>query len=129
MIIKNKEEFNKIDIKLGLIEIPSNEIKILYENDSWDGALEGICVWDKREYYFLCFDQLNEAGEDRWPRKYILLDLSEDQKAEEAKEHLQFASCEDKSTFFEAQKHFPQYEIEENQVVGWFQSLNPNSLK
>lgn len=125
MIIKNKNNFNNIDSKLGLKEIPSEEIKNLYENNSWDGALAGVCIWNQKKYYFLCFDQLDETNEDRWPRKYILIRLTEEQEKEEEREHQLFVSSttpEDLKMFFENQKEFPQYNIEVDQIVGWFQS-------
>ena len=131
MIIKNKNNFNNIDVRLGLKEIPSKEIKFLYENNSWDGPLEGICTWVKEKYYFLCFDQLDKTGEDRIPRKYILIRLTEEQYKEEEKEYHFFISLVSKEgldKFFEEQKKFPQYQIETNQIIGWFQSSNPSSL-
>ena len=80
MKIKNKDLFKGIDSKYNLARLPSEEIKLVYENNSWDGPLEGICEWKNEKYYFMCFDQLEDDGnDDRWPRKYALIKLTEEE--------------------------------------------------
>lgn len=132
MKIKNKDWLNNIELKLK--KIPSSEIHILYENDVWDGPLEGICEWANKKYYFVCSDQLDETSEDdRRPRKYVLLELSPEQLEEEDKERQLFASLKERlklEDFYERQKSFPEHRISLEQVIGWFDSegLSENNI-
>ena len=52
-----------------------NQIKLLWENDRWDGMLEGMCEVDGEKLYFKCCD-MNEVIAGGWWRRYYLIRLT-----------------------------------------------------
>ena len=63
-------------------EVPEKDVKILWESNRWDGPLNGMCLYKDKKMWFEC------AGEDddRY-RRYILIELTPDELAEEEKWH------------------------------------------
>jgi len=135
-------KIRNIENLVALIEkrpnIPSAEIQVLYENDHWDGPLEGVCVWRGSEYYFLTSkSSLNEDA----PRKFVLIELTPKQKGQEAYWHRLFAEHVSKqkrfgstlgpeietkgrenwTKFYERHEEAEPIEILPEQVVGWFE--------
>jgi len=63
-------------------KVPEKDVKFLWENDRWDGPLNGMCLYKDKKMWFEC------AGEDddRY-RRYILIELTPDELAKEEKWH------------------------------------------
>lgn len=127
MKIKNAADFRKVDSKLNLKKISSDEIRITEIDDIWDGPLSGDCEWRNKKYYFYCFDQLDDTGnDDRWPRKYLLIELTSQQLAQNQKLRDLFQNWRKNSASpMEYQKMLeasPSQTIDANQIIGWFDS-------
>lgn len=125
MKIKNEEEFEGADMRLALDKIFSEEVMILDIDNIWDGSLSGFCIFNNKTYYFHCFERL-EGGEDRWPRKYLLVNLSQEQLAEYNRFDGEFKKWKEGSISLEEYQKildvFPSQVINKNQIVGWFDS-------
>lgn len=65
-----------------------DQVRIEYETDHWDGPMSGMCSYHAKRFYFHCV----EVGdsEDRKPRKFVLLALTEQQLRDEEYWHQQF---------------------------------------
>ena len=126
MKVKNQIEFIDADKKLALKKISSDSIDIIDVDEIWDGPLSGSCRWDDNEYYFFSFDQLDDSGEDRWPRKYLLINLNSEQLGEINHQNEIYKRWQKGELFTEEYskqyKHFPMMTVEESQVIGWFDS-------
>jgi hypothetical protein len=127
MKIKNQSDFIKADENHSLSRLSADEIVITYIDDIWDGPLSGSCDWNNKQYYFYSFDQLEDDGSgDRWPRKYLLIDI----KPEQLKDTLQIRETYrklktgemSKEEYAEFLKNIPAQVVEPQQVVGWFDS-------
>lgn len=124
-----------------LEKIPTEEIRILYSNDHWDGPLEGMCKWKEKNYYFYWPGIMNEKG-DEIDRKFVLIDLTDEQLKEEEKIHKLFlekigdhyvyvngkmkehgASGDELSAeeFYQENEKSPAFEVGQDQLVGWFE--------
>lgn len=117
----------KADEQYNLRRILSEEIIVKTADDWWDGALSGRCEWKGSEYYFECFDQLDEETDsDRWPRKYILLKLNTEQETEIGRLYALFKGSAhneaSRAEYISALKSAPIQTIEPGQIVGWFDS-------
>ncbi len=111
MKILNQDDFKRFDTKGDLLKISANEIRIKEIDDIWDGPLSGLCEWNGGEYYFFAFDQLEDDGSgDRWPRKYVLIRLTE--------ENVRARSMlKEQTGMQEVGQH-----INKDQIIGWFDS-------
>lgn len=123
----NEADFKHIDESSDLRKIPTDEIVLLQIEDFWDGALSGMCKWKNEDYYFHCFDQIDEETDtDHWPRKYLLIKLTPAQTAEYERGHKLFeesnASLSVKTKYLELQKDTPTMQIKPDQLIGWFDS-------
>ena len=132
MKIKNILDFENAEAKLNLKKIPANEIKVVSVDNFWDGPLSGECTWLGRNYYFECFDQVDsKTDSDVWPRKYLLLSLTEDQKKENQRLQKLFEksaeSDELKKEYIRIFEEAPEHIVERNQIIGWFDSSKPLS--
>lgn len=75
------------DLDLSKLEIISKDnIDILYENDIWDGPLEGLCIWKKEgnKYYY---HNISDLTDSKNPRTYILIKLTNEQLINEESLH------------------------------------------
>lgn len=120
MKILNKENLKESINELK--EIPAGQIKIIYENDSLDGPIEGICEWKGKEYYFIWYGGMDEE-KDEMIRKFLLIKLTDDQMSEEKREHLRFVelSQSDKlNEFYKEKDSYPEFKISYEQLIGWF---------
>jgi hypothetical protein len=98
MIITNIRDFSKIEQKENIKKVDQNLITVTSVYDVWDGPLSGECLYNKEKYIYYCFDQLNDHGDDLWPRKYLLIeDTRKNSNIEKIK-------------------------LENSQIVGWFDS-------
>src|ERR1700722_11892810 len=68
--------------------VPYSNIKILYANDYWDGPLEGLLLWNKQEYYFICYN--DPTHEHEVERRYVIIEMTEEQASEEKYYHQLF---------------------------------------
>ena len=123
----NEKEFKNADNLLNLKKIPSKEIKLTTLEDFWDGPLSGLCVWEGNEYYYHCFDQVDETNDtDLWPRKYLLIKLTKEQAERQKKEYELFENSNNDSSlkqeYLELMKQAPIEKIATEQIVGWFDS-------
>jgi hypothetical protein len=132
MKIKNRKDFEEADINLGLKKFSEDEIIILDIDDVWDGPLSGLCECMNRGYYFYCFDRL-EGDDDRWPRKYILINLSKEQLSEYNRLHVEFIKWKNGQVSLEAYQkildELPLQKVNKNQITGWFESGKNNPSK
>ncbi len=123
MKIKNKEEFKEADSRLALKKISADEIVILDVDDIWDGPLSGFCMFNNKKYLFYCFDQL-EGDDDRWPRKYLLIELTQEQLAEHQKQdavyHKWRSGSISQQEYQEIFETFQPQTIDKGQIIGWF---------
>jgi hypothetical protein len=129
MKIKDHKQLENAEIKYNLIKVSDSDIKIINVDNFWDGPLSGECIWRGEKYYFECFDQLESDGDtDRWPRKYLLLNLTDRQKKENAKLQKLFDKSADseklRKEYIELYKAAPEHIIEKDQMVAWFDSYN-----
>src|SRR3989338_10060019 len=75
---------NKQDIKQWVEDlplIPQDNIKILYDNNYWDGPLEGVLRWNNKNYYFICYndnDWTNVAH-----RIFVIIEMTKEQEENE----------------------------------------------
>jgi len=119
MKISNKEELGKF-ITISK-EIPHDQIKIIYENDYWDGPTEGVCLWNNEEYYFVWCGLMDEK--DEIVRKFLLIRFTDDQFNMEKNEHLRFTELSKSGNldkFYEEKESYPENTIDYSQVMGWF---------
>lgn len=123
MKIKNIADFNNAETKYNLKKIPVKEVKVVSVDDFYDGPLSGECQWQDRNYYYMCYDRIDPVTDtDVWPRKYLLLSLSNEQL--EQVRHL--AGLFNKSPGEEHLKIYnaaPALTIERDQIAGWFDSM------
>lgn len=123
MKISNKKELQNLFDQLQLSQISRDEISIVHENDHWNGPTEGVCKWKDKEYYFIwCGDMDKEK--DEIIRKFLLINLIDDQMVEEKKEHSKFLESrndgEKLQQFYKDQESFPEFKIDIDQLIGWF---------
>jgi hypothetical protein len=114
-------------------------VRLIYDNDSWAGPIDGVCEWKGVRFYFLCVTDV-DAG--TVPRRYILIRLTEEQARVEADIHALYVekvgdfaeygedgerkntivkSDESQAEFWKAFNNFPAICISGKQVVGWFE--------
>jgi hypothetical protein len=127
MKIKNNLDLENSDKKYNLQKISESEIKVLSVDDFWDGPLSGTCLWQDKTYYYQCFDQLEEDGNtDRWPRKYVLLNLTDEQMSEIEKLQEKFdksaGSEKLRKEYIKLYEDAPEQIIEKDQIIAWFES-------
>jgi hypothetical protein len=124
MKITNQSIYVEADKKYHPRKISPSDIKIETVFSEYDGPLDGICVWNKKSYYFFSFDQLYDDGSGvRFPSKFLLFELSEVQKKEATKEGhiinnkhvLTIKEFEDQIGKLQPQVISPE------QIVGWFE--------
>lgn len=123
----NEKEFKNADKTLGLRKISAKEIKLTTVEDFWDGPLSGLCTWEGDTYYYHCFDQIDETNDtDLWPRKYLLIKITEKQAERQKQEYDLFKKSNinesSKQEYLELIKQSPIEEIKREQIVGWFDS-------
>ena len=101
--MKYKDIKNTEKIPDGLPFYSREKWKFLWENDRYDGPLEGVCEVEGKKYYFLFHDDhwyklskedmnkvMNEELSLLWTRSFYLADLSEEQWEKEIKRHEDF---------------------------------------
>jgi hypothetical protein len=117
-------------------KLDRNEIRLLWCFDFWDGPINGMCLYENRKYWFDMLD----AGEngDSAPRRFLVLDLSTQQLAEEERWHDLFRAkvgthCDFEEAhpevkarelhpeFYEAYKKRVKPDYSNNPVIGWFE--------
>ena len=122
MKIKNQSDFIEADKKINLNKITSGKIIITHVDDIWDGPLSGSCLWQGKEYYFFSFDQLiDDNSGDKWPYKYLLIELTAEQSEKNIKQRKLVSEWKKNSASKEyILEEFKQQIIEKNQIIGWF---------
>src|SRR3989338_4132480 len=129
MKIKNQSDFADFDRRTKCPPLSSNEIEIKNVNEIWDGPLSGTCEWEGELFYFFSFIQPSLGRGDKWPRKYVLVQLDTNQILEKKREdeiskiwkYGHISSAE----YSEQYDNYPEITIDETQIVGWFDS-GPN---
>lgn len=111
MKIENEKDFINADTTLNLEKVSGDEIEIEAIDEIWDGPLSGTCFWNNKEYFFFSFDQLSET-EGKWPRKYLLIELTPEQMANLTK----WRAANNESTLH----------IDNGQLKAWFESEDEN---
>ena len=79
------------DIQQWAEEVPlisSKDIKIIYDDNYWDGPLEGVLEWHKKKYYFICYN--DPTWECEIKRRYAIIDMTIEQEDEEEYFHQLF---------------------------------------
>lgn len=126
MKVKNYRELNNADSKYNLKKISEKEVKIISVDDFWDGPLSGECIWHDKPYYFQCFDQVDpNTDNDVWPRKFLLLSLTNDQLAENRRLQRLFEESLDsevqRNEHAKLSKEAPEQSVDRGQIVAWFE--------
>lgn len=124
MEIANEADFVNAKTKLGLQKISAGEIVVIDIDDIYDGPLSGSCSWRNREYYFFTFDRIDDTGEDRWPRKYLLITLTPQQLSEVEKLRNYFRKRKSgqmtREEYSRVYDDWPKQVIKKSQIIGWF---------
>jgi hypothetical protein len=109
----------------GIEKLSPDEVRISDIEDVWDGPLSGMCIWKEKEYYFACIDQLDEDGEDRWPRKYLLISLTDAQKEQHEREARLFIEMQKETItreeYLKLQAQFQPQLLKQEQIAGWLE--------
>ena len=126
MKIKNISDFKNADKRLGLQKIPEKNISIVTVDNFWDGPLSGECQWNGDSYYYECFDQVDPITDtDVWPRKFLVLRLTEEEREKNRKLKDLFdlsANSEMlREKYLQTLENSPEFIIQKDQVVGWFE--------
>ena len=112
---------------------------LLYENEIWDGPLTGLCLWNGEKYYFHSIEQYNkEYNLEKIPRPYFLIKLTDEQLINEEllhadtvryieshpyvrKGHVSTRPAAEWDKYYEACEKYPDQEVKQDQIVGWFE--------
>jgi hypothetical protein len=129
MKVKNISDLKNADTKYNLKKISEGKIKTITIDDFWDGPLSGECAWQNKSYYFQCFDQIDPVTDtDIWPRKYLLLTLSDQQMNENRRLQKLFERSADSESlrdeYIKTLEQTPGQVISQEQIIGWFDSDN-----
>ena len=121
-----------------VVEIPANELRVLWTDDFWDGHLSGIAEWRGRRHRFEMTDRSLLGDEPEGPRRYWLIALTPEQLVEEEKWNELFcthvwtgfdytgrpehrAPASEHPKFYEPYRARSEPDYSGNDVVGWFQ--------
>jgi hypothetical protein len=126
MKIQNELELKNLNQRSNLKKISADEVEVISVDAIWDGPLGGVCQWNNQRYYFQCFDLIDDEEESRWPRKYLLINLTAKQIDNNAKLHDMFLRWRDslisKEEYQSYLQSVPSERIDIDQIVGWFDS-------
>jgi hypothetical protein len=70
-----------------LPRIERGEIRLLWHHAFWDGPLSGLCLYQGRKCWFERCAEGDEEGADGFYRRFLLLELSPEQLADEERWH------------------------------------------
>lgn len=131
-------QFPHIDEKL---------LRVLWHCEYWDGPRSGVLIYMAKPHWFQIFGQGDEGDGGRWQDRYgkfLVLQLSGEQYAEEAANHRLFQEKVGTHTdydpdgrpvqgelepqdmwheYYDEAKERPEQDFSDNEVVGWFEWL------
>lgn len=128
MTFKEQGQIEKID---------RNDVHLLWYADFWDGPINGLCLYHNKKYWFAMLADADEDMPDTSRRKFLVLELSPQQLAEEERwhelfrqkvgTHCDFEEAHPKVKPKETQREFyEEYEkrskpdYSNNSLIGWF---------
>ena len=126
-----KEVVSVKDGYRSLPKLPKTFVRLLWHSDYWDGPLSGLLEYEGKKYWYAKCDE-NDADES-WYRRFLTIELSEEQIAEEEHWHKLFQQHvrpgphklrpkEEWRLFYEPYKARTPRDLEGNQVIGWFET-------
>ncbi|HEY7426082.1 MAG TPA: hypothetical protein VH682_17760 [Gemmataceae bacterium] len=122
-----------------LPRIDRGEVQLLWHCDFWDGPISGLCLYQGRKCWFqVCAEGEEEEG-DPFYRRFLLLELSPEQLADEERWHELFRQKVGTHTdhgeargelkrkemwqeFYDEYAKRPKVDYTVNQPVGWFEN-------
>lgn len=66
------------------------EAKILYYSDYYDGPMTGMLLWNGKKYWFEMYKHFDDWNA---PRRYVVLEISEEDLQEEEARHQLWVEC------------------------------------
>ena len=78
------EILNIQDIKQWAESLPfiaGDSVRILYENNYWDGPLEGVLRWNNKNYYFINYS--DDDWTDGANRAFVIIEMTKAQEKDE----------------------------------------------
>lgn len=119
-------------------KLDRNAVRLLWCFDFWDEPINGLCRWEDRK----CWFEMCDADENDLPapvqRRYLVLELTAQQLAEEERWHELFREkvgthCDFEEShpevkavelhkhFYEAYKNRVKPDYSKNRILGWFE--------
>lgn len=116
--IENRINFTKpiSELLKNLEEINGNEITIYYENETYDGPEEGVCIWNDKKYYFKFFQWII-----RDKKTFFLIRLNDEELAYDRDIFMQLIQSKNIGDQYKIINLYPDKYFGEEQIVGWFQ--------
>jgi len=133
--VKEADSLNKLD------KIDRHEVKLLWANEWWDGPISGMLMYRGEKCWFQLFIDPDDPEVEKFPRQYLVIELSNDQLKEEEYWQTLFLEMvgsnnvwdedgirhtdrlkplESRNEFFKLAKKRKPTDLSENRVVGFF---------
>jgi hypothetical protein len=79
-ILNPAEELKKWAEQMPVI--PTDDATIIYENNYYDGPLNGVLLWNKKKYYF-CDYNIPEEIKNHTKRMFVIIELAKEQEGKD----------------------------------------------
>ena len=83
-------ELSEKEDLLRLPQIDWHAVKLLWPSDYWDGPKSGMLMYQGKRYWFQVFEESNDADLSDFFRRFVILELTEEQLNEEEYWHKLF---------------------------------------
>jgi hypothetical protein len=113
-----------------------NDVRLLWYADFWDGPINGLCIYQNKKHWFEM--SADDAFPDTNQRRFVVLDLSPEQLADEEQWHELFRQkvgthcdfeephpeikpIEFHREFYDTYQQRATRDFSANVVIGWFE--------
>ncbi len=132
------------DCLMQLPRIDENLLRVLWHNEYWDGPRSGVLLYSAQPHWFQIYGEDDSGRWKDWYGKFLVIQLSEAQYAEEAANHRLFHEKVGLHTdydsdgrpvqgsqkpqemwheYYDEAKKRPELDLSNNEVVGRFEWL------
>lgn len=108
------------DVIKNLPEIDGANIKIYYENDTYDGPEEGVCIWNDKKHYFKVFRSFEDFKSSS-KKSYFLIDLGEEILEEDEKRHKELLEYKNIDEYYNIINKYTDKVVEQDKIIAWFE--------
>ena len=137
------QEAIKHDAYTSLPKLGKGDVTFLWYSDFWDGPKSGMALYQGRKYWFQLFQESQHPDLSDFYRRFLLIDLSDEQLSEEERwhalfqekvgRHMDFGTNQRdeinrlkpptvQEEFYSRYKQRKPMQIDDNTVVAWFES-------